>query len=90
MQGVETQIFSYPQFKFWFRFEGDCDPGGFTSERGRETEKEAYIYSLWFFHTFHGQHSNVPSQYKDLQIASWRLILKEDTIEASALTETFV
>ena len=32
MQGVETQIFSYPQFKFWFRFEGDCDPGGFTSK----------------------------------------------------------
>jgi len=32
VQGVETQIFSYPQFKFWFRFEGDCDPGDFTSE----------------------------------------------------------
>ena len=31
MQGVETQILFYPQFKFWLRFEGDCDPGGFTS-----------------------------------------------------------
>jgi len=31
VQGVETQILSYSQFKFWLRFEGDCDPGGFTS-----------------------------------------------------------
>jgi len=31
VQGVETQLLSFPQFKSWFRFEGDCDPGGFTS-----------------------------------------------------------
>jgi len=30
-KGWKPKILSYSQFKFWLRFEGDCDPGGFTS-----------------------------------------------------------
>jgi len=26
-KGWKPKILSYSQFKFWLRFEGDCDPG---------------------------------------------------------------